>query len=97
MGQLALIRMFLLVSIPTDINDNRRHIHVFRNGSRHMRSVAKIWMERDGQPCVQIAYSELSARENHYLCEAIERNWAYLDNQITLSFSGKKTKIKRLD
>ena len=25
MGQLAFVKMFLLVSIPTDINDNRRH------------------------------------------------------------------------
>jgi len=24
------LRMFLLVAIPTDINDNRRHVHVFR-------------------------------------------------------------------
>ena len=27
MGQLAFLKMFLLVSIPTDINDNRRHVH----------------------------------------------------------------------
>lgn len=39
MGQLAFLKMFLLVSIPTDINDNRRHIHVFRKGTRHMRSI----------------------------------------------------------
>lgn len=35
MGQLAFIKMFLLVSIPTDVNDNRRHIHIFRKGKRH--------------------------------------------------------------
>lgn len=29
MGQLAFLKMFLLVSIPTDINDNRRHVHNF--------------------------------------------------------------------
>lgn len=29
MGQLAFIKLFMLVSIPTDINDNRRHVHVF--------------------------------------------------------------------
>ena len=28
MGQLAFLKMFLLVSIPTDINDNRRHVHI---------------------------------------------------------------------
>ena len=49
MGQLAFLKMFLLVSIPTDINDNRRHIHVFRKGTRHMRSIAKIWIEQNGR------------------------------------------------
>ena len=38
MGQLAFIKMFLLVSIPTDVNDNRRHIHIFRKGGRHLHS-----------------------------------------------------------
>ena len=28
MGQLAFLKMFLLVSIPTDFNDNRRHVHI---------------------------------------------------------------------
>lgn len=55
MGQLAFLKMFLLVSIPTDINDNRRHIHVFRKGTRHMRSIAKIWIEQNGRKCVEIA------------------------------------------
>lgn len=45
MGQLAFLKMFLLVSIPTDVNDNRRHVHVFKKGTRHMRSIAKIWIE----------------------------------------------------
>ena len=42
MGQLAFLKMFLLVSIPTDMFDNRRHIHIFRKGTRKMHSVAKI-------------------------------------------------------
>ena len=32
MGQLAFLKMFLIVSIPTDINDNRRHVHIFKKG-----------------------------------------------------------------
>ena len=35
MGQLAFLKMFLLVSIPTDVNDNRRHVHVFKKGTAH--------------------------------------------------------------
>lgn len=34
MGQLAFLKMFILVSIPSDVNDNRRHVHVFKKGGR---------------------------------------------------------------
>ena len=30
MGQLAFLKMFILVAISLDVNDNRRHVHVFR-------------------------------------------------------------------
>lgn len=42
MGQLAFLKMFILVSIPVDKLDNRRHVHVFYRNGRHQRSVAKI-------------------------------------------------------
>ncbi len=60
MGQLAFIKFFMLVSIPTDKNENRRHVF-YRNG-RHQRSVAKIWIERNGERCVEIAESKLSQK-----------------------------------
>ena len=77
MGQLAFIKMFLLVSIPTDVNDNRRHIHVFRKGGRHLHSVAKIWIERDGNKDIEIAESLLSAKDNAILVAAIDRHWEF--------------------
>ncbi|MBQ6727152.1 MAG: hypothetical protein IJQ89_11335 [Bacteroidales bacterium] len=55
MGQLAFLKMFILVSIPVDIRDNRRHVHIFHKNGRHQRSVAKIWIEKNGEPCVEIA------------------------------------------
>lgn len=85
------------MSIPTDINDNRRHIHIVRKGGRHIRSVAKIWIERNGEKYVEIASSELTAKENEYLVETIKKNWAFLNDQITKSFNGEKTVIKKLD
>ena len=97
MGQLAFLKMFLLISIPTDINDNRRHIHIFRKGGRHLRSVAKIWIERDGLKCVEVDYSELSTKENEMLVKAIEDNWEFLNEQITKSFNGEKTIMKNLE
>lgn len=64
MTQLAFIQMFMLVSLPIDVNDNRRHVHVFRKGGRHLHSEAKIWIEKNGVPCVEIAESFLSPKEN---------------------------------
>ncbi len=97
MGQLAFLRMFLLVSIPTDVNDNRRHVHVFRKGGRHLHSVAKIWIERNGEKCVEIAMSELSAKDNQMLIDAIDRHWEFINNQITKTFNGEKTIIRNLE
>ena len=74
MGQLAFLKMFLLVSIPTDVNDNRRHVHVFKKGTRHMRSIAKIWIEQNGQTCGEVAESQLSTKDNEMIVAAIEKS-----------------------
>ena len=97
MGQLAFIRVFMLVSIPTDINDNRRHVHVFYRNGRHQRSVAKIWIEKDGKRCIEVAKSELSTKDEKMIIQAIDRNWEYLNDQITRSFNGEKTTIKNIE
>ena len=97
MGQLAFLKMFLLVSIPTDVNDNRRHVHIFRKGNRHMRSIAKIWIEQNGKKCVEIAESQLSTKDNEMIVKAIERHWEFINEQITRTFNGEKTKIKNLE
>ena len=91
MGQLAFIQMFILVAISLDANDNRRHVHVFRKGKRHQRSLAKIWIERNGQQCVEIAESSLSSKENEMLVAAINRHWDFINEQVTRAFNGEKT------
>lgn len=97
MGQLAFIKLFMLVSIPTDVNDNRRHVHVFYKNGRHQRSVAKIWIEKNGKQCVEIAESELSKKENKMLVDAISKNWDYLNDQITRCFNGEKTTVRNIE
>lgn len=91
MGQLAFLRTFILVAISLDANDNRRHVHVFRKGRRHQHSLAKIWIEKNGEPCVEVADSELTARENEMLVAAINRHWELINNQISKVFNGEKT------
>ena len=97
MGQLAFIKMFLLVSIPTDVYDNRRHIHVFRKGGRHLHSVAKIWIERNGVKDIEIAESLLSPKDNAMIVAAIDRHWEFLNEQITRTFNGEKTRVKNIE
>ena len=99
MGQLAFLRTFLLVAFPIDANENRRHIHVFFRGGhgRHMQSLAKIWIESGGEMNVEIAYSSLSEKENRELIDAIEKNWEFINNQITKTFNGQKTTLKNLE
>ncbi len=97
MGQLALFRMFLLVSISTDMHDNRRHVHVFRKGGRHLKSVAKIWIEKSGDKCVEVAESDLSVKDLNMLLDAIDKNWEFINEQITKTFIGEKTKVRNIE
>jgi hypothetical protein len=91
MGQLAFLKMFILVAISLDVNDNRRHVHVFKKGMRHQHSLAKIWIEKNGEQCVEIAESELSAKDNEMLIVAINNHWEFINKQITKVFNGEKT------
>ena len=97
MGQLAFIKTFILVAIPLDANDNRRHVHVFKKGARHRRSVAKIWIEANGAKCIEIAESELSARENQMIVDAIDRHWEMINEQISMTFRGEKTVLRNIE
>jgi len=96
MGQLAFIKTFILVTMPIDANDNRRHVHVFKKGGRHRRSVAKIWIESNGAKCIEIAESELGTKENNMIVNAIDKHWELINNQITLTFRGEKTELKNI-
>lgn len=97
MGQLAFLKMFLIVSIPTDINGNRRHVHIFKKGGRHLRSVAKIWIERNGLKEIEIAESTLSSKENEMIITALDKHWIFINEQITKTFKGEKTIVKNIE
>ena len=62
-----------------------------------MESVAKIWIESDGMKCIEIAESSLSAKENKTIVDAIDRNWNYINDQITKTFKGEKTIMKNIE
>ena len=74
MGQIAWISVFMIVVLPIDVNDNRRHVHVFYRGKRDQECAAKFWIESNGEKCIEIAYSKLSTKENQEIMNAIDSN-----------------------
>ena len=57
----------------------------------------KIWIEKDGKRCIEVADSKLSQKDNKMIMEAISNNWEYINEQITRCFNGEKTIIKNIE
>lgn len=96
MGQIAWLSVFMLVVLPIDINDNRRHVHVFYRGKRNQECLAKFWIEKDGVKCIEKAYSNLSSKEDAAIMNAIDNNWDFINEQITRTFAGHKTISRKI-
>ncbi len=99
MGKLMILLYFILSVFPADATENRRHIHVVRRGSKKSHrgdTVAKIWIEENGQKKIEVAWSELSADEEALIIEAIDKHWEELNRLIDAVFAGKKIQIKRI-
>jgi len=46
---------------------------------------------------VETAESELSAKDNKTLVDAINRHWAFINEQITKTFNGERTIVKNIE
>ena len=99
MGKLMFLLCFILSVFPADATENRRHIHVVRRGSKKSHrgdTVAKIWIEQNGEKKIEIAWSELTADEEAEILKAIDNHWEELNQLIDDVFAGKKIQIKRI-
>ena len=99
MGKLMLLLYFILSVFPADATENRRHIHVVRRGSKKSHrgdTVAKIWIEENGEKKIEVAWSELTADEEDLIIEAIDKHWDELNRMIDDVFAGTKITIKRI-
>ena len=70
-----------------------------RRGSKKSHrgdTVAKIWIEENGEKKIEVAWSELTADEEDLIIEAIDKHWDELNRMIDDVFAGKKIKIKRI-
>ncbi len=64
---------------------------------RHLHSVAKIWIESNGVKNIEIAESQLSAKDNSMLVTAIDKHWNFINEQITKTFNGEKTVVRNIE
>lgn len=100
MGKILYFLCFILSVFPTDINENRRHIHVIRRGDKKKHignTVAKIWIEENGEKKIETAWSELSADEEADIMAIIDSNYDFINDCIDNIFSGKKVDILRIN
>lgn len=99
MGKLAFILRFILSVFPADKDENRRHVHVVRRGSKPSHrgdTVAKMWIEENGEKKIEVAWSLLTAPEEQMIIEAIDQHWDELNRLIDQVFEGKKIQVKRI-
>ena len=99
MGKLMFFLCFILSVFPADATENRWHVHVVRRGSKKSHrgdTVAKIWIEENGQKKIEVAWSELSADDEAEIIKAIDEHWEELNQRIDDVFAGKKITIKRI-
>jgi sporulation protein YlmC with PRC-barrel domain len=99
MGKIAFILCFILSVFPADANENRRHIHVVKRGDKRSHkgnTVAKIWIEENGEKKIEVDWSELSAVDEALIIEAIDKYWDELNRSIDMVFAGKKIQIKKI-
>lgn len=100
MGKILYFLCFILSVFPTDANEDRRHIHVIRRGSKKAHigdTVAKIWIEENGNKKIEIAWSELSADEEADIIAVIADNYDYINECIDRVFNGEKVDILRIN
>jgi len=100
MGKLAFILSFIISVFPADINENRRHIHVIKRGNKKSHrgnTIAKIWIEKDGEKNIEVSWSEMSADDEALVLKVIDNNWEAINHSIDKVFAGKKVRIKRFE
>ena len=98
MSKLAIVLYFILSVFPADANENRKHIHVIRRGAKKTHrgdTVAKIWIETNGEKKIEIDWSLLSSEEEKKVLGVIDRHWDELNKMIDDVFEGKKIRIRR--
>ena len=87
---------YYIVTLPRDTMNERLHVHVVRRGKNDVESLAKIWIESNGNKNVEVAYSYIDNKTLDALLDAIDANWDVVMSQVKQALSGNKVKILKL-
>ena len=97
MGRIAFWITYLFYTLPSDSKDNRRHIHIFKGKSKHIQSLAKIWIEQNGIKNISVSYNKgIPEKDLKIIIQLIDENWDNLNKQIEEAFKGKNIDIIEL-
>lgn len=100
MRKLIYFLCFILSVFPADANENRRHVHISRKGDKKSHrgdTVAKIWIEENGQKKIEVCWSELSAKDEANIIEIIDKNWDVINDMIDKVFAGETIDILKIN
>lgn len=99
MGKIIYFLCFILSVFPTDATENRRHIHVIRRGRKKSHigdTVAKIWIEENGEKKIEIDWSVLTSDEETDIINVIDKNYDFINQCIDKVFNGQKNDILKI-
>lgn len=97
MAEVAFWEVFVLLSFPQDKNEGRRHLHLYQVNKNQAAFVAKIWIEKNGEKDVSIAYygktkvaKKFSTNDERAILNAISEKWEDINAKLDDFFEGKK-------
>lgn len=83
---------------PSDVLE-RRHIHFIRRGAKFSHrgeTVAKIWIEEEGQKKIEVVWSEMTSKEESEVLDIIDKNWDLINEKIDRVFKDEKVDILKI-
>ena len=96
MGIIAYILAYIMTVVPVDVNERRRHVHIYGMYRKHTRQqcLAKIWIECNGVKDISVAYNNgIPERKMRRIMDFIDEHYDEINEQIDKTFAGEKTTI----
>ncbi len=59
-------------------------------------TVAKIWIEENGQKKIEVCWSELNAKDEAAIINLIDKNWETINEMIDKVFAGESVDIIKI-